>query len=115
MDEWEKAKKDLIKDAIIEGRITYINKTLQGICEDCLLWKELTPDHRKKRSQGGSHDKFNIDWVCLNCHDLRDNMGDPKKKKETKEKAGWQKSHKCKKCGVITVLYLCHNCGQPSA
>jgi 5-methylcytosine-specific restriction endonuclease McrA len=80
--DWTKARKEIINQSVAEGRITLRNGYPEGICEDCNQWKALTPDHRKKRSQGGQHTKENIDWVCWPCHDKRDNQGDPLKKKD---------------------------------
>jgi hypothetical protein len=82
--EWIMDRAILIKDAIVEGRIERIDEVVVGICEDCKKLKPLDPDHRLKRSQGGSNDKTNIDWVCRNCHNQRDNLGDPLGKKDHK-------------------------------
>ena len=113
--QWTKDRANLIKEATLEGRITIQNGYPEGICEDCGKWRPLDPDHRRKRSLGGSNDKSNIDWVCRSCHNKRDNLGDPMQKKEVKsKKADWQKEHKCKNCKVITSMYLCHNCGKAS-
>lgn len=82
---WIKDRAKLIKEAITEGRIVLKDKLPYGICEDCKHWHFLDPDHKLKRSQGGSNDKANIDWVCnaspCMCHDRRDNQGDPMGKK----------------------------------
>ena len=80
--EWIEDRAKLIKEAVIDGRIELIDKVVVGVCEDCKKRKPLDPDHRLKRSQGGSNDKSNIDWVCRKCHDDRDNLGDPLGKKE---------------------------------
>lgn len=84
--EWIKDRAKLIKDAIIEGRIELKNGSPYGKCTDCGHYHPLDPDHRLKRSQGGLNDKSNIDWVCnfppCMCHDKRDNLGDPRGKKE---------------------------------
>ena len=114
-----KARKILIKEALADGRIEIIDGVLQGICEDCGRWKPLTPDHRIKRSQGGSHDKSNIDWVCDSppdfCHTKRDQMGDPRKKKPKSKKANWQKPHRCRACKkMIGGFLLCPNCNKIS-
>ena len=109
--EWQKARKRLVKEALADGRVEMIDGVLQGICSDCGKWKPLTPDHRIRRGQGGAHTKSNIDWVCQYCHDLRDNMGDPRKKKPKSKKANWQKDHKCKKCKRwIGGFLLCPFC-----
>lgn len=115
-NEWIKDRAKLIKDAVISGRIT-INEAgnIYGRCEDCKEWKALSPDHKKKRSQGGGNEAGNIDWVCFKCHNLRDNYGDPMKKKESKsKKPDWQKEHRCVNCKVLTRQYLCHSCGKAS-
>ena len=111
---WQRARAKLIKEALVEGRIEIIDGVVEGICSDCGKWRPLTPDHRKKRSQGGPHDKKNIDWICFTCHNQRDNQGDPMGKKVKSKKADWAKSHKCKKCKGITSQYLCHLCGKVS-
>lgn len=85
-----------------------------GICQDCGKWRALTPDHVLKRSLGGSHEKSNIDWVCIPCHDLRDNMGDPKGKKPKSKKAVWEKSHKCRSCKAVISMLICPHCNQMS-
>jgi 5-methylcytosine-specific restriction endonuclease McrA len=82
--EWIEDRAKLIKEAVIDGRIELIDEVVVGVCEDCKKLKPLDPDHRLKRSQGGSNDKENIDWVCRKCHDNRDNQGDPLNKKERK-------------------------------
>jgi len=107
---WIKERASLIKEAVAEGRIVIIEGEVQGICEDCGLWKPLTPDHIIKRSQGGSHDKSNIDWVCFPCHDKRDNRPMSKKSK----KPGWAKEHKCKHCKLILSILICPRCGKVS-
>jgi len=112
--EWIKARARLVKEAIAEGRIEVIDGVIQGICEDCDRWKHLTPDHVVKRSLGGSHEKSNINWVCLKCHNFRDNMGDPKKKKPKSKKPDWAKPHRCKRCRTIVSLLICPNCGEIS-
>jgi hypothetical protein len=119
-DEWIRDRAALIKDAVLSGRIVvrYKYGFPEGICEDCHEWKQLDLDHRLKRSQGGKNDKSNIDWVCRECHDRRDNQGDPMKKKETNKggkKANWQLPHHCKACGRIVSMFLCNHCGKASA
>lgn len=83
--QWVKDRTKLIKEAIIEGRIILKSNAPYGMCEDCKHHHFLDLDHRKKRSQGGTNDKSNIDWVCnvppCMCHDRRDNQGDPLGKK----------------------------------
>ena len=112
--EWKRDRVKLIKEAVLSGRITIINNVIMGRCEDCGEWKELDPDHRKKRSQGGSNDKSNIDWVCRECHNKRDNMGDPKNKKIKSKKASWAVEHQCIKCKHLTRQLICDNCGNLS-
>jgi hypothetical protein len=112
--QWIKDRAKLIKEALLEGRINKVRSQIFGYCEDCKKYKELDPDHKQKRSQGGSNDKSNIDWVCRDCHNKRDNMGDPKNKKIKNKKANWAVDHPCKKCKVKTSQLLCHNCGQLS-
>ena len=111
-NEWQKARRKLIKEALAEGRLSFVNDTLMGLCEDCRQWKPLTPDHITKRSQGGEHTPENIEWVCSSCHNIRDNMAESKKKKGKKTK--WELAHPCVSCHAITRQYLCHICGQPS-
>jgi hypothetical protein len=79
--QWVIDRATLIKEAVLEGRIEVIEDVVVGVCEDCKKLKPLDPDHRLKRSQGGSNDKSNISWVCRKCHELRDNQGDPLGKK----------------------------------
>lgn len=112
--EWLKAKKKLLADLKKTGEYNIIGTRVYGICPDCNTYKILTPDHRIKRSQGGKHTKENIDWVCIKCHGLRDNMGDPKKKKPKSKKADWSKAHKCKNCKWIVSMLICPNCGKRS-
>ncbi len=113
--EWVRERAKIIEGAISEGRIV-INedKNIVGKCEDCKEWRELSPDHRKKRSQGGTNDYRNIDWVCFKCHNKRDNMGDPNKKKIAKRKADWMSKHPCQFCKAIVSQLLCPNCGRLS-
>jgi hypothetical protein len=108
---WFRQRVLLIREAWVAGRIVVHDGHLEGICEDCHEWKPLDADHRQKRSQGGSHQKENIDWICRECHNKRDNMGDPNKKKPNK-KADWQKPHYCKKCRRIIGQLLCPYCHQ---
>ncbi len=112
--EWIKARAKLIKNAVAENRIT-INEAgnISGRCEDCKRWRSLSPDHRRKRSQGGGHEPENIDWVCTECHNKRDQQGDPMGKKKT-NKPNWQQNHKCKSCHGFTRQYICHLCGKVS-
>ena len=108
--EWLEARRKLLADLKKTGEYQVIGTKVYGICKDCGHYKLLTPDHKIRRSQGGGHEKENIDWVCLNCHRERDQMGDPKQKKPKSRKAGWQKIHECKNCKVETSLLICHNC-----
>src|SRR5574343_110166 len=96
-NEWIKSRAKIIKQAIIEGKIR-INEegNIYGCCTDCLKFRPLSPDHRRKRSVGGSNRYENIDFVCSECHDLRDNRGDPMGKKDKSKKANWQQNHKCR-------------------
>lgn len=112
--QWRKDRTKLIRDALLSGRIEIINNVIVGICEDCKRWKQLDPDHRKKRSQGGSNDKSNIDWPCRECHNKRDNMGDPKNKKIKMKKADWAVEHQCIRCKHLTRQLICDNCKQLS-
>jgi len=112
-NEWMVARRALLKQAIKSGRIKMVDGHPEGLCEDCIKWKPLTPDHRKKRSQGGNHDQSNIDWVCVECHSKRDNQGDPMGKKETK-KINWTKLHICVHCKYEISTLLCTNCGKIS-
>lgn len=113
--QWIKDRSKLITDAVAEGRIVvkYGHGFSEGVCEDCRKWKQLDPDHRLKRSQGGTHDKSNIDWVCRECHDKRDNRGDPMNKKPKSKKADWQKEHECS-CGAVVSTLICPHCGRLS-
>ena len=112
--EWIRDRAKLIKKGILLGRIQLNNGAIVGRCEDCGKWKQLDPDHRKKRSQGGSNEYENIDWVCRECHNKRDNMGDPKNKKTKNKKAEWQLPHKCISCKNLTSQLICENCGRLS-
>ena len=112
--DWIKARAKIIRQVVEEGRLLIIGDHVEGICEDCNQWKIITFDHIQKRSQGGSHRRKNIDFVCLDCHSLRDNMGDPKGKKKTKNKPDWGKSHLCKHCKYPVVTLICNNCDQLS-
>lgn len=111
---WLRDRKKLIRNAIKEGRLKLVNSKLHGFCKDCGRFKYLTPDHRIRRSQGGSNEKENIDWVCVSCHWKRDNMGDPKKRKPKSKKPDWQKEHKCKNCKKKVAVLLCSHCGKIS-
>lgn len=113
--EWIKERAKIIKRAVEEGRIT-INEqgNIYGICTDCSKYRPLSPDHKRKRSQGGEHIYSNIDWVCNECHDLRDNKGDPMGKKEKSNIYAWKKSHKCISCKQPTRQFICHLCNKVS-
>ena len=111
--EWQRSRRKLLEDLEKTGEYNIIGTRVYGICKDCGRYRLLTPDHRIKRSQGGKHTKENIDWVCWECHNLRDNMGDPKKEKPKSKKSDWQKEHKCK-CGAIVSMLICPFCGQTS-
>lgn len=108
--EWVKARAKLIKEAVEDGRLSIDNGYPEGICEDCKQWHPLTPDHRRRRSQGGEHTKENIDWVCVKCHRKRDQEGDPLGKKEKSKKAKWEVAHSCKHCKKTTEILICHHC-----
>lgn len=113
--QWTKDRAKLIKDAALIGRISIANGFVEGICEDCKWWKPLDPDHRRRRSQGGSNDKSNIDWVCRDCHRKRDQEGDPMQKKEkSSKKPNWQLPHPCKSCKLTVSTLICHFCGKMS-
>jgi len=112
--EWIKARAKLVKELEKTGEYQIEGTHVYGNCKDCQHYKLLTPDHKIRRSQGGKHTKKNIDWVCVECHRKRDQMGDPKKKKGKSKKPSWALSHKCKNCKMIVSSYLCHNCGKVS-
>lgn len=114
--EWQQAKRQLINDLKKTGEYNIIGQKVFGKCKDCQKYKKLTPDHKKKRSQGGNHTNENIDWVCIPCHNQRDNMGDKQNKKELKtKKANWMLPHKCSKCKKdIPGMLICPGCGQLS-
>lgn len=112
--EWERARAVLIQTAVVEGRIDIEDGKIVGICEDCKQHRELDPDHRKKRSQGGTHDKSNIDWVCRTCHIKRDNLGDPNNKKTKNKKPDWTTPHPCIVCKTTSRMLLCPDCGNIS-
>ena len=112
--EWQKVKRRLIKDLKLSGEYKIVGQNVFGICPDCGHYQLLTPDHKVKRSQGGDHDKGNIDWVCLKCHNKRDNMGDPNNKKPKSNKSNWQRPHQCKKCKSIVSTLICSYCGEIS-
>lgn len=111
---WQQARRKLIKEALIEGRFTLKDNVPYGLCEDCQQYKYLSPDHKIKRSQGGGHEAENIEWVCIPCHDKRDNLGDPMNKKPKSKKPAWQREHDCKKCGKRVNTLLCPYCGYMS-
>jgi hypothetical protein len=116
--DWQRAKRKLVKEALLEGRFVLKENRPYGYCVDCSHTHYLTPDHKIKRSQGGGHTKENIDWVCNEfpclCHTKRDNLGDPMNKKPKSKKANWAKEHPCIKCKKITFLLYCNHCGQLS-
>jgi 5-methylcytosine-specific restriction endonuclease McrA len=112
--EWQKARRGLVKDLKQSGEYKFVGKNVFGICPDCGCYRLLTPDHKVKRSQGGEHTKNNIEWVCLKCHDKRDNMGDPKQKKPKSNKSDWQRPHLCKKCKRMVSTLICSYCGEIS-
>jgi 5-methylcytosine-specific restriction endonuclease McrA len=112
--EWIRDRAGLIKEAVILGRIEIVEGEVKGKCEDCGEWQTLDFDHIKKRSQGGSNDKSNISTICRRCHNLRDNMGDPKHKKITKRKPEWMSKHACHLCGFRSSQLLCPGCGRVS-
>ena len=113
--EWQEARDKLIEQGVKDGTlIKRSDGVVAGDCADCGQFKRLTPDHRKKRAQGGSNRKTNIDWVCWKCHDLRDNRGDPMEKKTKKTKVNWAKKHPCKNCKLPISMLLCPHCGKVS-
>jgi len=112
--EWTVARKKLVKEALISGRIEVVDNTISGLCEDCGEWLALTPDHIRKRSQGGGHEGSNIDWVCIPCHNGRDNEGDPMGKKSRFKKPDWSKPHACIHCKKTTSMIICQHCGNLS-
>lgn len=112
--EWQKARVGLVKEALVTGRLTLVSGALMGICQDCKKWRILTPDHIKKRSLGGLHEKSNIDWVCSWCHDKRDNQGDPMKKKPKSKKSAWEEPHKCRHCKAEISMLICPHCDKMS-
>ena len=108
---WQRARTILVRDALVDGRISLKNGLPYGVCADCGKFSYLDPDHKQKRSQCGSNEKENIEWVCERCHDMRDNKGDPNKKKITKERPEWAKEHRCS-CGTVSSILICPECGK---
>jgi len=111
-DDWISDRAKLVKGAVLSGRIQIQSSEIVGVCEDCKQWKVLDPDHRQKRSQGGSNEEENIEWVCRKCHNEIDNMPDSKKQKG--KKAEWAKNHRCHLCKKWTRFLLCDKCGRMS-
>ncbi len=110
--EWILNKQKLLSD-LPEG-LSVRDGLVFGNCLDCGTLTVLTPDHKRKRSLGGSDEKKNIDWVCIRCHTERDQMGDRMEKKQDPDKlkkADWQKEHRCK-CGISTRMLICSSCGR---
>jgi 5-methylcytosine-specific restriction endonuclease McrA len=112
--QWRKDRAKLVKKALLEGKIEIINGVIVGRCEECGRWKELEPDHKRKRSLGGSNDESNIEWICRECHNKRDNMGDPNNKKIKAKKADWMIEHQCINCKKKTRQLICEHCGKLS-
>lgn len=109
--QWIRDRARLIKDAVAEGKIEIIDGKVHGRCECCGKWRVLDPDHKVKRSQGGSNKASNIQWICRRCHIEKDQMASKKKKNK---KAHWARPHKCVKCKIITSQLVCHSCREMS-
>ena len=114
IEEWAIEKRKRIAELKATGEYNIVGQKVYGICCDCNHYRLLKPDHKIKRSQGGKHDKENLDWVCKKCHDKRDNQGDPMKKKPKSKKADWQRPHKCASCKQVTSMLICPNCNKLS-
>lgn len=112
--QWIKDRAKLIKEAVAEGKISVVKNKVFGFCCDCGKYRQLDPDHKRKRSLGGTNDKSNIDWPCRSCHIKRDNLGDPMNKKTKSTKANWAKEHKCVECKYVVRSLICTNCGKLS-
>lgn len=119
-NEWIEAKKKLVKELDESGEYR-IERDSEGIitevfgrCPDCGLFRSFNFDHLTRRSQGGRHNKSNLELVCSQCHQLRDQGGDPMNKKKGNKKVGWQKAHPCVACGKTTSLLICHHCNKLS-
>jgi hypothetical protein len=116
---WIVARKILVDDLKKTGEHVVEGSRVFGICKDCGHYHQLQPDHKIKRSQGGSDKKENIDWICNTppccCHDKRDNQGDiMNKKNQESKKAKWEVPHNCKSCGRVVSMFICHHCGKAS-
>lgn len=106
-----------------DQQLVVVGQRVFGQCKDCkhVHIPPLQPDHKIKRSQGGSNKPENIDWVCNEapcfCHTKRDNLGDPNnaKPKDVKaKKADWQKNRTCKHCKATISSLICTSCGKIS-
>jgi len=118
--DWWIARRKLVNELRKTGEYRIVGRFIVGICPDCNHYHQLTPDHLKKRSQGGTHDKSNVEFICnappCYCHDKRDNQGDPMKKKITRssKKAIWEQSHECRYCKRTVSMFLCPFCHKKS-
>lgn len=112
--DWQKERRKLVKELKKTGEYKIEGTKVYGFCKDCFKYRLLTPDHRIRRSKGGEHTKKNIDWICLRCHNERDNMGDPKHKKPKSNKSDWQRRHPCKKCKRMVSTLICSYCSEIS-
>lgn len=124
-EEWLEAKPKLIE--------IYKEKGITR-CENCGSKFGLSFHHRPSRaSQKAVHDYKHTRLLCWECHPFFEQNEEADKKlfvkprgynlkykidimaKEKKsKKADWQRPHRCRSCGVITSMMICHQCGKVS-
>lgn len=111
--EWQRERKKRLKELEATGEYRIVDNTVFGKCKDCSEYHLLTPDHKVRRSQGGGHEASNLDWICIPCHRIRDQQGDPMNKKTDGKPKKKSKAPMCKHCGYPThYMMVCQNCGK---
>lgn len=119
---WVKAKRELVKGLKDNPEFIVVGLMVFGKCKYCKCGRlhKLTPHHKIHQSQGGGHDKENIDWICMDlpccCHQKEHGMKtkDDKPKDRNSKKANWQKEHQCKNCKAVGFSLLCTHCNKLS-
>lgn len=61
------------KRALILNELYAVTKGYCAMCRERFDKKELEIDHIVKIADGGKHDQSNMQLLCVQCHDIKDN------------------------------------------
>ena len=58
----------MLVDSVYRLHCSDVFKQYGGRCSRCQFQRALSFHHKRHRSQGGTHEKYNLEPVCWDCH-----------------------------------------------